>query len=112
MSRVWAEQNLAQGVPEIRALGDVDGKGWQGVGDAVFRSLRERVAVRGHQGEDAQDGGGVRELGAGKDVDAALVENKVGACNGGAAAAELAIEADGRGQMLHQQRGAAIDDAR
>ncbi len=49
---------------------------------------------------------------AGKDVDAALVEEEVGAGDGRAAAAELAVEADRRGQMLHEQRGAAIDDAR
>ena len=98
---VGAEQDFAQGVPQIGALGDVDGEGGQGVGDAVFGGLRERVAVGGHQREDAQDGGGVVELRAGKDVDAALVENEVGAGDGSAAAAELAIEADRRGQMFH-----------
>ena len=109
---VGAEQHFAQRVPEIRAFGDVDGEGGQGVGDAVFGGLRERVAVGGHEREDAQDGGGVVELRAGKNVDAALVEEEVGAGDGGAAAAELAVEADRRGQMLHEQRGAAIDDAR
>ena len=47
----------------------------------------------------------------GTNVDAALVEEEVGSGDGGAAAAELAIEADRGGQVLHQQRGAAIDDA-
>ena len=94
MCRVGAEQDFAQGVPEIRAFGNVDGESGQRVGDAVFGGLRERVAVRGHQREDAQDGGGVAELRAGKNVDAALVEDEVGACDGGAAAAELAVEAD------------------
>ena len=112
VGRVGAEQDFAQGVPEIGALGDVDGEGGQSVGDAVFGGLRERVAMGGHEREDAQNGGGVAELRAGKDVDAALVEDEVGAGDGSAAAAELAVEADGRGQMLHQQRGAAIDDAR
>ena len=67
--------------------------------------------MRRHQGEDAKDDGGVVELGAGKDVDAALVEHEVGARDGSAAAAELAVEAHRRGQMLHQQRGAAVDHA-
>ncbi len=107
-----AEEDFAECVPEIRPLGDVDGEGGQGVGDAVFCGLGERVAVGGHEREDAQDGGGVRELRAGKDVDAALVEDEVGAGDGRAAAAELAVEADGRGQMLHEQGGAAVDDAR
>ena len=108
---VRAEQHFAQRVPQIGPFGDVDGEDGQRVGDAVFGGLRERVAVRGHQREDAQDGGGVIELRAGLNVDAALVEQEVGAGDGRAAAAELAIEADRRGQMLHQQRGAAIDDA-
>jgi hypothetical protein len=90
----------------------VDGERGQCVGDAVFGGLRERVAVRGHQREDAQDGAGVIELRAGHNVDAALVEHEVGAGNGRAAAAELLVEADRRGQVLHQQRRAAIDDAR
>ncbi len=46
------------------------------------------------------------------DVDAAMVEHEVGACNGGAAAAELAIETDRRGNAFHQRGGTAIDDAR
>ena len=108
---VGPEQNLAQRVPQIGPLGDVDGQNRQRVGDAVFGGLRERVAVRGHQREDAQDGAGVVELRAGQNVDAALVEQEVGSGDGRAAAAELAIEADRSGQVLHQQRGAAIDDA-
>jgi len=108
---VGAEEDFAEGVPEIGALGDVDGEGGQRVSDAVFCGLGERVAVGGHEREDAQDGGGIAELRAGKDVDAALVEDEVGAGDGGAAAAELAVEADGGGQVLHEQRGAAIDDA-
>ena len=48
----------------------------------------------------------------GSDVDAALVEEEVGAGNGSAAAAELAVEADRGGQVFHEQGGAAIDDAR
>ena len=111
MGGVGSEQDFAQGVPQIGPLGDVDGQGGQRVGDAVFGGLGERVAVRGHEREDAQDGAGVVELRAGNDVDAALVEEEVGAGDGGAAAAELAIEADRRGQMLHQERGAAVDDA-
>ena len=111
MCGMGAEQDFAQGVPQVGAFGDVDGEGGQRVGDAVFGGLGERVAVGGHQGEDAQDGAGVVELRAGSDVDAALVEQEVGAGDGRAAAAELAIEADRGGQMLHQQRGAAIDDA-
>ncbi len=47
---------------------------------------------------------------AGKNVDASLVEDEVRAGNRGAAAAKLAIEADRRGQMFHQERGTAIDD--
>ena len=93
-------------------FGHVDGERGQGVGDAVFGGLRKRVAVRGHQGEDAQDGGGVAELGAGEDIDAALVEDEIGAGDGSAAAAELAVEADRGGKVFHQQRGAAVDDAR
>ena len=110
--RVRPQQHLAQGVPQIRPFGDVNGQRGQRVGDAVFGSLRERIAMCGHQREDAQDGCGIAELRAGKNVDAALVENEVGARDGRSAAAELAIEADRRGQMFHQQRGAAIDDAR
>ena len=112
MGGVGAEQDFAQRVPEIGPFGNVDGEDGQRVGDAVFGGLRERVAVRGHQREDAQDGGGVVELRAGLNVDAALVEEEIGAGDGRAAAAELAVEADRRGQMLHEQRGAAIDDAR
>jgi len=108
---VGSEQDFAQGVPQIGALGDVDGEGGQSVGDAVFGGLGERVAVSGHEREDAQDGAGVVELGAGDDVDAALVEEEVGAGDGGAAAAELAVEADRSGQVLHEQGGAAVDDA-
>ena len=67
--------------------------------------------MRGHEREDAQDGGGVIELRAGLNVDAALVEEEVSAGDGRAAAAELAVEADRGGQVLHEQRGAAIDDA-
>src|SRR6266568_4594274 len=74
MGSVGAEQHFAKGVPKIRALGDVDGEGGQGVGDAVFGGLRKRVAVSGHHGKDAKDGGGVAELGSGKDVDAAVAE--------------------------------------
>jgi hypothetical protein len=47
----------------------------------------------------------------GDDVDAALVEEEVGSGDGSAAAAELAVEADRGGQVLHEQGGAAIDDA-
>ncbi len=57
---VRAEQHFAQRVPQVRPLGDVDDEGRQGVGDAVFGGLRERVAVRGHQRKNAQDGAGVR----------------------------------------------------
>ncbi len=109
---VGSEQHFAQRVPQIRPFGDVNGERGQRIGDAVFGGLRERVAMRGHQREDAQDRGGVAELRAGKDVDAALVEDEVGAGDGSAAAAELAVEADRGGQVLHQQRGAAVDDAR
>ena len=108
---VRTEQHFAQRVPKVGAFGNGDGQHGQRVGDAVFSGLRERVAVRGHEREDAQDGGSVIELRAGLNVDAALVEEKVGAGDGRAAAAELAIEADRRGQVLHEQRGAAIDDA-
>ena len=111
MGGMGAEQDFAQSIPEIRAFGDVNGEGGQGVGDAVFSGLRERVAVRGHKRKNAEDGGGVVELRAGDDVDAALVEEEVGSGNGGAAAAELAIKADRGGQVLHEQRGAAVDDA-
>ena len=107
---VGSEQDLAQGVPQVRPFGDVDGEGGQGVGDAVFGGLRERVAVGGHQREDAQDGAGVVELRAGHDVDASLVEEEVGSGNGGAAAAELAVEADRGRQVLHEQGRAAVDD--
>ena len=105
-------QHLAQRVPQVGSLGNVDGQSGQSVGDAVFGGLRERIAVGGHQREDAQDGAGVVELRAGNNVDAALVEDEVGAGDGCAAAAELAIEADRRGQVFHQQRRAAVDDAR
>ena len=106
------EQNLAQRVPQVRPFGDGDGENRQRVRDAVFGGLRKRIAVRGHQRKDAQDGGGVVELCAGLNVDAALVEQEVGSGDGRAAAAELAIEAHRRGQVLHQQRGAAIHHAR
>ena len=109
---VRSQQNFAQRVPQIGPFGNVNGQHRQRVGDAVFRGLRERVAVRGHQREDAQDGAGVVELRARLNVDAALVEQEVSSGNRRAPAPELAIETDRSGQMLHQQRGAAIDDAR
>src|SRR5580658_306417 len=70
---VGAEQNFAQCVPEIWALRNVNCEGGKGVSDAVFRGLREGVTVGGHQGEDAQNGGSVVELGSRNDVDAPLV---------------------------------------
>jgi len=85
MSGVGAEEDFAQGIPEVRAFGDVDGQGGQCVGDAVFGGLRKGVSVSGHQREDAQDGAGVVELRAGYDVDAALVEKEVGAGDDGVA---------------------------
>ncbi len=48
---------------------------------------------------------------AGLNIDAALVKKKVGSGDGRAAATELAVEADRGGKMLHEERGAAIDDA-
>ena len=111
VSGVRPEQDSAQRVPQIRAFRNVDGERGQGVGDAVFSGLRERVAVRGHESEDAQDGAGVIELRSGSDVEAALVEEEGGAGDGDAAAAELAVEADRRGHVFHEQGGAAIDDA-
>src|SRR5579863_8954314 len=65
-----------------------------------------------HQREDAQDRRRVAELRAGKNIDATLVENEVGAGDRCAASTELAVEADRRRQVLHQKCGAAIDDAR
>ena len=111
LGRVGPEKNLADGVPEVGSLGDGDGKDGERVGDAVFGGLGKRVAVRGHEREDAENGGGVIELRAGLDVNAALVEEEIGAGDGRAAAAELAVEADRSGQMLHEQGGAAINDA-
>src|ERR1035437_3326739 len=89
MCGVRPYEDCAQGVPEITAFRDVDGKRGQSVGDAVFCGLRKRVAVRGHEGEDAQNGSGVVEPRSGSDVDAALVEKKVCAGGGSVAAAEL-----------------------
>ena len=109
---VGAKQDFAKGIPEVGAFGDVDGEGGERVGDSVFSGLRKRVAVGGHHGEDAEDGRGVIELSAGRDIDATLVEEEVGTRDGGAAAAELLVEADGRGEMLHEKRRASIDDAR
>ncbi len=91
---------------------NVNGEHWQRVGNAVFGGLRKRVAVRGHQREDAQNGRRIVELRARLNIDAALVEQEIGARNGRAPPAELAIKADRRGQMLHEQHGAAIDHAR
>ena len=101
--RMRTEQHFTQRVPEIRPLGDMDGERRQRIGDAVFGRLRQCIAMRRHQREDAQDGGGIAELRAGKNVDAPLVENEVGAGDRRPAAAELAVEADRRRQMLHQQ---------
>ncbi len=50
-----AEKHFAQRVPEIRTLGNGDGEDGKRVGDAVLGGLRERVTVRGHEREDAQD---------------------------------------------------------
>ena len=108
---VRAEQDFAEGIPEIGTFRDMDCQRGQGVCYAVFGGLGEGVAVSGHEGEDAQDGGRVVELGSGRDVDAAVVEQEVGACDGGSAAAELLVETDRGGKVLHQQRGAAVDDA-
>ena len=99
---VGAEKHFAKSVPEVGAFRDGDGEDGKRVGDAVLSCLGERVAVRGHEGEDAQDGGGVIELRAGLNLDAALVEEEVGSGDGRAAAAELAIEADRGRQMLHE----------
>ncbi len=110
--RVGPQQNLAQRVPKVRPFGDGDGENRQRVRDAIFRGLRKRIAVRGHQRKNAQDGCGVVELRAGLNVDPTLVEQKIGSGNGRAAAAELAIKAHRRGQVLHQQRGAPIHYAR
>ncbi len=89
----------------------MNGQNGQSVGDAVFSSLGKGVSVRGHQGEDAEDGAGVIELRAGLDINSALVKKEFSSSNGSAAAAELAIKADRSGKMLHQQGGAPIDDA-
>ena len=68
--------------------------------------------MSGHQREDAEDGGGVAELGPGQNVDATLVKNEISSGDWSAAAAELAVEADGSGKVLHQEGGAPVDDAR
>jgi hypothetical protein len=44
---VGSEEDFAEVVPEIGALGDVDGEDGEGVGDAVFGGLGEGVAVVG-----------------------------------------------------------------
>ena len=111
MSGVRPEKDRTEGVPQVRAFGDVDSERGQGICDAVFGSLRKRVAVRSHEGEDAQDGAGVVEARARSNINPALVEKKVSAGNGSAAAAELTVETDRGGDVLHQKNGAAIDDA-
>ena len=68
--------------------------------------------MRGHQRENAQYRRGVIELRARLHIDAALVEQEIGSGNGRSAPPELAIETDRRRQVLHQQRGAAINDPR
>ena len=65
----------------------------------------------GHQCKDTQNGSGITELCGGQNVDAALIEDKIGSGNRSPASAELLVEADRRGQMFHQQCGAAIDHA-
>ena len=112
MRGVRSQQHLAQRIPQVRPLGNRDGQHRQRIGNAVFGRLRQRVAVRGHQREDAQDGCGVVELRSGLDVDASLVEQEIGSRDGRAPPPELAIEAHRRRQMLHQQRRAAINHAR
>ncbi len=109
---VGTEQNFAKVIPEVRAFGDVDGEDGERVGDAVFRGLGEGVAVVADGGEDAEQPVGVGELRGWANVDAALVEEEIGALDGGTALAELFVEADRRGQVFHQQHGAAVDGAR
>ena len=109
---MWPKKHFAKRVPEIRPFRNMNGQRGKGIGDPVFRGLRERIAVRGHQREDPQNGACVVELRARNYVDAALVEQKIGAGNRRSAPPELPVEADRRGQMLHQQRRSTINNAR
>ena len=112
MSRVRSQQHLAQRIPQVGSLGNRDRQNRQRVGNAILGRLRQRVPVCGHQREDAQDGRGVVELRAGLDVDAALIEQKIGPRDGRAPPPELTVEAHRGRQMFHQQRRAAIHHAR
>jgi hypothetical protein len=111
---VGAEQDFAEVVPEIGALGDVDGEDGERVGDAVFSGLGEGVAVVGDEGEDAQHAVGVCGLGncAPGRCRCGPGSSEKSVPGWGAALAELLVEADGRGQMLHEEDGAAVDGAR
>ena len=112
MRGVRPQQHLAQRIPQVRPFGNRDRQHRQRVRNAILGRLRQRVSVRGHQREDAQDGRGVVELRAGLDVDAPLVEQEIGSRDRRAPPPELAIETHRRRQMFHQQRRAAIHHPR
>src|SRR5450631_3562598 len=89
----------------------MNGEYGQCVGDAILSGLRKCVAVSGHERKNAENGTGVVELRAWKDVNATLVEEEFSTCDRGAAPPELAIEADRSREMLHKERGPSIDDS-
>ena len=107
---VRTQQHLAQRIPKVWPFGNMNSQHRQRVGDAVFSSLRQSVAVRCHERKDPQNCRGVVELRSRLHVDAALVEQEISTGNGSSAPPELLVKADWSRQMLHQQRGAAIDD--
>ena len=84
----------------------------QRIRDAVFRGLRQRVAVRGHQRKNAQNRRRIVELRSRRNVDPPLIQQKIRPCNRRSPLAKLLVEAHRRRQVLHQQRRAPIDHAR
>jgi hypothetical protein len=84
----------------------------EGIGQAVFRILRQPVAMRRHQGKDAKDtlrAGQQRRVG---DIDPAVLHHEVRAGNGSALAPLRSIERlPRRRQGFHGQNRAAIDRA-
>jgi hypothetical protein len=75
--RMRSQQHFAQRIPQVRPLGNVNRQHRQRVRNAIFRRLRQRVAVRGHQRKDAQNRRGVVELRSRRNVDAPLIQQEI-----------------------------------
>src|ERR1700761_7563868 len=82
MRGVRTKQDLPQAVPQEWALRNVDIKYRESVCEAILRILRQPVAMRRHQGKDAKNTLRTRELCSFRNIDASVLNDKVGARNG------------------------------